>query len=101
MKYGTTKPGITAAASWQEGSVISFTYDGTYWQMNDQASAIETLDSWKLAISDNGVMNTNKTITIPVEIWKIANEFNIIVTIRKSTSYSGTFTFNVPKDYFG
>ena len=34
-KYGTTKPGTTANTSWQAGSVVSFTYDGSYWQMNN------------------------------------------------------------------
>lgn len=33
-RYGTTAPSTSAATSWQAGSVVSFTYDGTYWQMN-------------------------------------------------------------------
>lgn len=33
MRYGTTKPGTNASASWNAGSVVSFVYDGTYWQM--------------------------------------------------------------------
>jgi hypothetical protein len=34
-QYGTTAPGITSAASWAANSVVSFTYDGTAWRMND------------------------------------------------------------------
>lgn len=34
MRYGTTRPSNSTSTSWQSGSVISFTYDGTYWQMN-------------------------------------------------------------------
>lgn len=34
-KYGTTKPGATTKTSWNAGSVVSFTYDGSAWQMND------------------------------------------------------------------
>jgi hypothetical protein len=34
-KYGTTVPGTTVAASWPAGSIVSFTYDGTSWMMND------------------------------------------------------------------
>lgn len=34
-KYGTTSVGTTAATSWNAGSVVSFTYDGSAWQMND------------------------------------------------------------------
>lgn len=34
-RYGTTAPSTSAASSWNAGSVIMFTYDGTYWQMTD------------------------------------------------------------------
>lgn len=33
--YGTTRVGTTAATSWSDGAVVSFTYDGTRWMMND------------------------------------------------------------------
>ena len=33
MRYGTTAPGTSAASSWNAGSCVLFTYDGTYWQM--------------------------------------------------------------------
>ena len=36
MKYGSTVPGVTPDDSWQAGSVLSFTYDGTNWMMIDQ-----------------------------------------------------------------
>lgn len=35
MRYGTTRPDITNLLSWNAGAVISFTYDGTYWQMEN------------------------------------------------------------------
>lgn len=35
MRYGTTKPGTNAAGSWQAGSVVTFVYDGTYWQITN------------------------------------------------------------------
>lgn len=41
-KYGTTKPGATAATSWNAGSVVSFTYDGTQWMMNDHLDDTNT-----------------------------------------------------------
>lgn len=34
-RYGTTAPSTSVATSWNDGSVVSFTYDGTYWQMNN------------------------------------------------------------------
>ena len=33
--YGTTRVGTTVKTSWQAGAVVSFTYDGTSWVMND------------------------------------------------------------------
>ena len=34
-QYATTTPGTTEATSWKANSVVSFTYDGTAWRMND------------------------------------------------------------------
>lgn len=34
-RYGTTAPGNKASLSWSAGAVISFTYDGSNWIMND------------------------------------------------------------------
>ena len=54
MRYGTTKPGTSEAASWMAGSVISFTYDGTYWQMNGWVNSTYTIPS---AATANPVMD--------------------------------------------
>ena len=35
VRYGTTKVGTTVKTSWPAGAVISFTYDGMSWCMND------------------------------------------------------------------
>lgn len=37
-QYGTTAPGTTTATSWAANSVVSFTYDGTAWRMNDSGA---------------------------------------------------------------
>lgn len=34
-KYGNTAVGNTSTTSWKDGAVVSFTYDGTNWIMND------------------------------------------------------------------
>lgn len=52
MAYGTTKAGTTATASWYAGSVVSFTYDGTYWIMNDYKTDTDT-NTWR-AVNVNG-----------------------------------------------
>lgn len=35
MRYGTTAPSTSAATSWQAGSVVALTYDGTNWVINN------------------------------------------------------------------
>lgn len=37
---GTNPPGVTALLSWSANSVLSFTYDGTAWIMNDVNKAV-------------------------------------------------------------
>lgn len=34
-RYGTTRVGTTTRASWRDGAIVSFTYDGTSWVQND------------------------------------------------------------------
>lgn len=41
-KYGTTAAGTTIATSWSAGAVVSFTYDGTSWVMNDHIDDTNT-----------------------------------------------------------
>ena len=38
--YGTLAPGSTAASTWAANSVLSLTYDGTAWRMNDGGFAM-------------------------------------------------------------
>lgn len=54
--YGTTSPGTTSGTSWHAGEVVSFTYDGSYWQMNknpaELASLIARIETLEAAIRD-------------------------------------------------
>lgn len=59
MRYGTTKPGTTAAWSWYAGAVVSFTYDGTYWVMNDMIGNDNTYDREYV----NGAVKAETAIT--------------------------------------
>lgn len=58
--YGTTAPGNTAAASWAANSMVSFTYDGTAWRMNDSGAnaAIITLLEGELATKTDTLRGT-------------------------------------------
>jgi hypothetical protein len=41
-KFGDFRPGNTGNTSWYPGSVVSFTYDGTSWIMNDHLDDTNT-----------------------------------------------------------
>lgn len=43
-RYGTVAPQTTTATSWQSGSIVSFTFDGSYWQMNDYIDTLHEAD---------------------------------------------------------
>lgn len=49
-RYGTTGVGTTVKSSWSAGAVVSFTYDGTSWVMNDYIE--DTTGMTSLTIDD-------------------------------------------------
>ena len=100
MRYGTTAPSTSVGTSWSAGSVVSFTYDGTYWQMNDYSmydtdtknTAGATDTSSKIFLvgataqtanpqtySDDQVYTTNGTLTtnkVQVGVGQATMEYN-------------------------
>lgn len=61
VKYGTTAPGKTTTTTWYAGAVVSFTYDGTSWVMNDYKYDTD-------ANTDTKVTQTHSTATTPYPI---------------------------------
>ena len=47
-RYGTTAPSTSVQTSWYAGAVISFTYDGTYWMMDDWTYTADGSDTSQL-----------------------------------------------------
>lgn len=67
MRYGTTKPGGLPNNSWHAGAVVLFTYDGTYWVMNDNNDGLEqslTSSNWNLPLLLSYASNTDTTTSI-------------------------------------
>lgn len=83
MKYGTTKPGTTAITSWQAGSVVSLTYDGTYWQMNDH-------------LDDTTNTNTDSYISAAGFDWGATHD-EVTMSLTRSGTSPATITANIPK----
>ena len=88
MAYGTTKAGTTATASWYAGSVVSFTYDGTYWIMNDYKIDTDT-NTWRdVKLNGTQILGTSTS----------TGSLNIVPgTYMNITNSSGSVTFE-PKE---
>ena len=71
MRYGTTKPGNSAAASWQAGSVVTFVYDGTYWQITNWLNNNDnTVPCFYIG---TGAATAAKAATLTTGGWNTAN----------------------------
>lgn len=77
MRYGSTPASSTIGTSWSAGAIISFTYDGTYWVMND----ITTTDlvTWN-SIVDKPATYAPSSHTHPVNQLTWANGINLTCT---------------------
>ena len=60
-RYGTTAPSTSAATSWNAGSVVLFTYDGTYWQQVGYLNS--TYSEISAANITNGTGSTTGLVT--------------------------------------
>ena len=81
---GVTSPGLTAIASWDANSVVSFTYDGEAWRMNDSVKAVrDTVDSLKSTGLSLTALASGWSNTIPstqtLAATGVAADNNIIV----------------------
>lgn len=84
--YSGTAPGKTAESSWQPGSVLSFTYDGAAWIMNDYSQTedvqkeIDSINSDIAAISGDISTINGDISAINGDISSIYQEFEYIET---------------------
>lgn len=62
-RYGTTAPSTSAKTSWNAGSVVSFTYDGTAWIMNDWLNNDTTYSGMSVSEYQAGTSTTARLIT--------------------------------------
>ena len=90
VRYGTTVPSTSAASSWNAGSVVSLTYDGTYWVMNDWNNT--TYSAMTEAEMQTGTATTARNIT--AARLKAAVEYHAPVTSVNGST--GDVTVNVP-----
>lgn len=87
-RYGTTAPSTSAASSWNAGSVIMFTYDGTYWQMTDFNNT--TYSSMTVAEYEAGTGTTARIIT-PARLKGAIQYWDAVTSVNSKT---GAVTLN-------
>lgn len=90
-RYGTTAPSTSAASSWNAGAVVSLTYDGTYWM----------LDDW-LNNNDNTVPQAHCTTAAATAAkgatctyYTATAKSYLMVTIRYANTVASALTLNV------
>lgn len=88
MAHGTTYVGTTPETSWYAGAVVSFTYDGTYWIMNDYKIDTDT-NTWRdVKLNGTQILGTSTS----------TGSLNIVPgTYMNITNSSGSVTFE-PKE---
>ena len=62
-RYGTTAPSTNVQTSWSAGAVVSFTYDGSYWQMNDSLNTTYTANTTNIGSASAGTAISADDIT--------------------------------------
>lgn len=92
-RYGTTAPSTSAASSWNAGAVVTFTYDGSYWIMNDW---INNNDNTYAYYTSNyyGAGYKAKTVTYRYQILLTCPDSKLlpINTVSNSTATTKTLT---------
>lgn len=63
-RYGTTRVGTTTKASWSAGAVVSFTYDGTSWVMNDYIEDTDSNTTYSLSKTGGQYVTDGYVITL-------------------------------------
>ena len=89
-RYGTTAPSTSSASSWNAGAVVSLTYDGTYWVMNDWINT--TYSAMSEAEMQTGTATTARNLT--AARLKAAVEYHAPVTSVNGAT--GAVTVTVP-----
>ena len=86
MRYGTTAASTSAESSWNAGSVVTFLYDGTYWQMIDFNNT--TYSGMTDAEYQAGTGTTNRLIT-PARLVNAIKYWAVALTDKYTRSSVG------------
>ena len=101
--HDTTSPGNTAATSWPANSMVSFTYDGTAWRMNDSGANDAIITRVETGISTEA---TNRANAVTAALQKIAPAYDSTATyaldalcIQSDTLYKCTIPITEAEEW--
>ena len=88
-RYGTTRVGASTRTSWGAGAVVSFTYDGTSWVMNDYIEDTG-MTSIPVAVSDDTIYMFGAKSGV-ASVTQLLRESNVYATngALHATSFNG------------
>lgn len=79
MEFGSRRAGGNAYYSWQDNSVVSFTYDGTNWVMNDK-------NEYRFVYQNKTTTNTNYPMLLAYGTSNTVNQVNFAANITGNPS---------------
>lgn len=90
-RYGTTAPSTSVASSWNAGAILSLTYDGTYWMMNDWINSDS--NSYPSALSTTAAATAAKTASC--DYWPANANSYLHFELRYANTAASAITMNV------
>ena len=95
-RYGTTAPSTSSTSSWYAGAVLNFTYDGTYWQMNDWLNVNTTYSNASLGQGVGSQSNTAAAtaITVSLSSYVLSTGGMVMVSFTHDVPASATLNIN-------
>ena len=89
-RYGTTAPSTSNNSSWNAGSVVLFTYDGSYWQMTGY------LNTTYSEISEANITNGTGSSTGLASGRRIKKAVETFAPVTSVNSQTGAVTLTIP-----
>lgn len=90
VRYGTTAVGNTATTSWYAGSIVSLTYDGTSWVLNDYKQDANTTYSAGTGLSLSGTQFSVDATYLINQIHPVGDTVIRTDNTNPGTLYPGT-----------
>ena len=86
--FGTTAPGNTSAQSWAANSLVSFTFDGTAWRMNDVGANAAIIALLEGEIASEAATREASDATLLSRIAPVYNE-ELTYRLNDLVTYNG------------